>query len=195
MKKFLSSFLLFALVTLSVLSGGCGETQKETQEDRNAKEVNALRKGAVNGSSIAQMSLAQLYTAGNKGVDIDPSASLFWLRKVAAKGNPDVQYIVGISFYVGEGVSKNQEEGLYWINKAAQQGNREAMEFLNKTPHGIISDTPSNPIIWGYVFSGAVFYDIFGAYGWVATVAVLIAIAAAPIGIPAILLFLWYFIA
>ena len=190
MKKFLSSFLLLALITLSVLSGGCGETQ----EDRNAKEVNAIRKGAANGSSMAQTALAQLYAVGGKGVDIDPSASLFWLRKVAAKGDPDAQYTVGISFYVGEGVSKNQEEGLYWINKAAQQGNRKALEFLDKTSHGFISDMPSNPIIWGYVFSGAVFYDIIGAYGWLVTVAVLVAIVAAPIGIPAIALFLWYFI-
>ena len=189
MKKFLSSFLLFALITLSVLSGGC-----ETEKERNAREVKELRKGAVSGSSMAQISLAGVYASGSKGIDINPSASVFWLRRVAQKGQADAQYSVGMAFYTGEGVSKNEEEGFYWINQAAKQEHYGAENFLRRTPHGKITETPSNPKIWGYVFSSALFGDLYDAYSWLFIIGVLAALGTGPIGIMAFIIFILHFI-
>ena len=186
-KKSWSSYLLFALIVMSFLSGGC-----ESESAKNAREVKELRKGAVNGSSMAQTQLASVYALGSNGIEINPSAALFWLRKVAVKGNADAQFAVGIAFYSGEGVGRNEDEGLYWINQAAQQGHSQAKSFLERTSHRVVYAS-SNPRIWGYLFSNAIFGDMSDGYGWLFWIAFTVAIGSGPIGIPAFFLWVIYF--
>ena len=189
-ERFSKFFLLLALISLVVLTGGC-----ETESQKNSKEVKRLREGAVNGSSAAQIALAGVYTTGQKGIEINPSAAVFWFRKVAVKGQADVQYTVGMHYYTGEGVSKDEEEGLYWINQAAKQGHSQAKDFLKKTPHDeTIIEASSNPKNWGYVFSSALYADLWDAYGWMFLIGVFAAICTGPVGIVAFIGFILYFI-
>ena len=49
----------------------------------------------------------------------------------AEQGHADVQYLLGLSYFFGEGVTKDYAEAVKWFRKAAQQGNQEAKKALN----------------------------------------------------------------
>ena len=169
MKKFSSTFLVLAFMALAILSGGCSG-----KSDRFAEDVKSLRISAANGNSQAQARLAQVYELALYGIDGNMAASLHWLRKVAEKGDPKPQYLTGMIYYRGEGVNKDESEGLYWINQAAQQGYEDAINFLNKTPHGLIKTSSSNPFNWGYYLSSAVLGDLWDSSKWIFILGILL---------------------
>ena len=53
-----------------------------------------------------------------------------WWEKAAAQGYADAQYCLGLSYSIGEGVSKNPAEAVKWWSKAAEQDQADAEYFL-----------------------------------------------------------------
>ena len=49
---------------------------------------------------------------------------------LAAQGNADAQYGLGLLYFKGEGVPKNDALAVKWFRKAADQGNADAQSFL-----------------------------------------------------------------
>ncbi|ACP20940.1 hypothetical protein Aasi_1627 [Candidatus Amoebophilus asiaticus 5a2] len=49
----------------------------------------------------------------------------------AKKGHNKAQYELGLLFFKGEGVSKNNQKAMKWLRRASKQGNREAKEKLH----------------------------------------------------------------
>ena len=45
-----------------------------------------------------------------------------WLRRAADQGLADAQFILGLMYYQGEGVAKDEQEAAAWIRRAADQG-------------------------------------------------------------------------
>ena len=52
------------------------------------------------------------------------------LRKAAEQGDAKAQYNLGIAYYNGEGVAKDQVEAVKWWRKAAEQGDAQAQLYL-----------------------------------------------------------------
>ena len=193
MKRTLRAFLLFALVTVSVLSGGCGKSQ----EDIDKEYVKELRTTAVKGSGLARSDaryeLASLYFHGERHLDKNPAAAVHWLRRQAEDGDAFSQFEIGTAYYYGNGIGKNEKEGLYWISQAAQRGNSNAKNLLNSVSRNEIPTVSSNPFNWGYRFSSAFWGDIADSYGtWILIGIIMILTGvASPIGLGIIIYVLY----
>jgi SH3-like domain-containing protein len=48
-------------------------------------------------------------------------------QKLAAEGNADAQYALGVAYFTGEGVSRDLNDSMKWFEKAANSGNVQAM--------------------------------------------------------------------
>ncbi|MCB5248471.1 MAG: tetratricopeptide repeat protein, partial [Candidatus Cloacimonadales bacterium] len=48
----------------------------------------------------------------------------------AENGDMEAQYILGLSYYRGEGVEKNSKQAVYWYEKAANLGDADAQYNL-----------------------------------------------------------------
>lgn len=113
------------------------------------KSVKWFAKAAEKGHLASQLELANLYISGD-GVDMDISEAIKWYGKAAEQGNaearkhceelkgiekefkaaqkgdPEAQFNLGVSYYTGEGIGKNNEEAFKWTLKAAKQDVPEA---------------------------------------------------------------------
>ncbi len=58
------------------------------------------------------------------------------LRVQADKGNPEAQYNLGTSYYVGVGIAKNYAEAVKWLTKSAEQGYAKAESGLGTMYYG-----------------------------------------------------------
>ena len=48
--------------------------------------------------------------------------NLIW-RQLAAEGNADAQYALGVVYFKGEGVSRDLNDSMKWFEQAANSGN------------------------------------------------------------------------
>ena len=60
----------------------------------------------------------------------DYTEAVKWWRKAAEQGNTDAQYSLGVCYFFGHGVTKDEAEAVKWLRKAAGLGHREAGEML-----------------------------------------------------------------
>lgn len=67
--------------------------------------------------------------------------------KLAEKGSPEAQYLLGYLVYYGQGVARDKEQGSKWIQMAADAGYRPAIEGHVMIKHGL---TPDNKCETGY---------------------------------------------
>jgi TPR repeat protein len=57
----------------------------------------------------------------------------FLHRQAAAdQGHSGAQYLLGLCYYYGEGVTKDHAEAKKWLSKSAAQGNKDAKVALKK---------------------------------------------------------------
>ena len=61
--------------------------------------------------------------------------AVYWFRKSANQGFDDAQYILGLCYHDGEGVTQNTQQAVYWLRKAAEQGHEGAKEALDIINH------------------------------------------------------------
>src|SRR6266516_3310926 len=52
------------------------------------------------------------------------------IRELKADGSPRSNFLLGVMFLNGKGVTADKEEAIRWIRKAAERGEAEAQEFL-----------------------------------------------------------------
>ena len=71
------------------------------------------------------MDLGEQYL--NKG-DVERAVSCF--KKSAEFGNAKAQRMLGVCYYVGEGIREDKQEAVKWYRLAADQGNAEAQRRL-----------------------------------------------------------------
>ena len=48
------------------------------------------------------------------------------LIKQADEGDAEAQFLLGLAFYDGNGISQNYNKAYYWFQKAVKQGNNDA---------------------------------------------------------------------
>jgi TPR repeat protein len=84
-----------------------------------------------------------LYFKG-KGVPLDYTKAMFWLRSAADRNDSYAQYNLGWAYESGEGVPKDRQEAIKWYGKAADQGNQLASARL--------ADLNAANSFWGILF-------------------------------------------
>ena len=52
------------------------------------------------------------------------------LHQSADQGNAEAQYQLGLIYYYGRGIAKNQDLAIAWLHKAAGQGNEQAVALV-----------------------------------------------------------------
>ena len=55
-----------------------------------------------------------------------------WIRLAANQGNAGAQFNLGVAYYKGQGVTRDDREAVKWFRIAAQQGDQDAQQFLFK---------------------------------------------------------------
>ncbi|QYF88385.1 SEL1-like repeat protein [Brevundimonas sp. PAMC22021] len=101
------------------------ETYARAVEQLDANDpagVETLRAAANLGNPSAQLHLAGLYQAGERGVDIDLAESRRWARRAAEGGDPKGMHAYAMYLYDGVGGGQNRSEALKWLTRGAELG-------------------------------------------------------------------------
>jgi len=109
--------------------------EKAEREEREAKE-------AAERAALAEKKAREAKEAAEKKAREEKEAAEK-LRKAAEQGNVEAQYILGNSYFTGQGEIQNYTKAAEWFNKAAEQEHKEAQFILGRwyfTGHGITQD-------------------------------------------------------
>lgn len=86
---------------------------------------------ALNGDADCQVAMACCYG----GLNVFPkneAAVMWWYGKAAEQGDARAQHRVGLMYYLGKGVVRDEEQARYWLRQAAAQGHAGALDSLQK---------------------------------------------------------------
>ncbi len=98
---------------------------------------------ARQGNDKARLELAKLLD-GKKLLEDEPDVmnaekeyhtkrhAILYFKELAEKGYPAAQGILGMKYYLGDGVRKSTAKGISWLKKAAEQGQVEAQKQLGE---------------------------------------------------------------
>lgn len=110
-------------------AGKLGEVYKKgLGVEKNYDEAIKWYHKAVESSEIGEtiMNLAEVYELAGRHQD-----SVRWYREAAEKiGNSYAQYKLGLMYWCGTGVPKDETAAIAWVRKAAEQGNSKAQDCL-----------------------------------------------------------------
>lgn len=106
-----------------------GMTYQLGGDDVKAEESKAmlwLSRSAEQGynPAIAAYGLA-LYKAGQR------SQSMYWIKVAATNGDARSQYLLGVEYWTGDVVKKDDQAALYFLKKAGDQGLKPAQDSYN----------------------------------------------------------------
>ena len=59
---------------------------------------------------------------------IDYDKSFYWYKKAADQGEAIAQKNLGLLYYYGEGITRNEAQAKYWFEKACTNGNQEGCD-------------------------------------------------------------------
>lgn len=100
-------------------ASGSGSERSPRQLAADYKEAASwYRKAADQGSTAAQIKLADLYRDG-RGVTRDMAQAVVWYRKAADQGDSGAQGTLGLLYSVGMGVAQDYVEAYYWLDIAS----------------------------------------------------------------------------
>lgn len=105
---------------------GLGYQFGEGMEKNNILAKKWFKKAAEQGYDKAQVKLAKML------LDEGDPAFLDWARKAAEQENAEGQTMLGIAYYQGLNVSKDQATGLMWLNQACDQNDKKACQYLDE---------------------------------------------------------------
>ena len=88
-------------------------------------EISRLRPKALQGDFEAQYQLGKCLSS------IDWTEAVTWYQKAAQQGHPDAQCELGLCYYLGRGLSEDQELAHHWWEQAALQGHPRAQYNLS----------------------------------------------------------------
>lgn len=113
---------LILLLSLLMIQGYCpGLLAQQIASEKQQNNTEAFRKalqGAQAGNVFSMDEVAARYRAGN-GTPIDYAQAMYWYKKVAEKGFPEAQYMLGTMYYFGDGVPVDKKTAFDWFYKAA----------------------------------------------------------------------------
>ena len=105
------------------------EGTKHTDYEEAAKWYGfAARKGGFQ----AKFALGKLFDSGKLGKGEVKERGIHYFRELAEEGYPTAQSILGMKYFLGDGVEKNMTEAVKWLKKAAAQGQEDAKRQLDK---------------------------------------------------------------
>lgn len=92
-----------------------------------------IKEAAETGDAEAQLITGNLLYNGY-GCDQSASEAFKWWQKAAEQNDPDAEYNVAGSYYLGEkmGVHKDLKKAKYWYERAASHGKEEALEKIRE---------------------------------------------------------------
>ncbi|MEG0342305.1 MAG: tetratricopeptide repeat protein [Acinetobacter sp.] len=76
--------------------------------------------------------LGSEYFSEDAGERQDDTEAFKWFSKAANMGHAKSQYFIGLMYYFGEGVEKNESQGVSWLKKSAQLGFIEAQKLIDE---------------------------------------------------------------
>ncbi|MCX8965992.1 sel1 repeat family protein [Erwinia psidii] len=113
---------LILLLSLLMVQGYCpGLMAQPIASEKQQNNTEAFRealKDAEAGDVFSMDQVAARYRAGN-GTSIDYGKAMYWYRKVAEKGFPEAQYMLGTMYYFGDGTPVDKKVAFDWFYKAA----------------------------------------------------------------------------
>ncbi len=92
--------------------------------------IKKLKKSCEQKEAEACMLLAEIYTEGRFGLT-DPESALNHYEKAADLGLKEAECHLGMMYWKGETVQKDDDKALEWIKKAAAHGDAECNRFLS----------------------------------------------------------------
>jgi len=92
------------------------------------------QKAAAQGNFKAQMELGKIFDSEKVDIADSKQQGIKWYRKLAEKGFPTAQCILGAKYLWGDGVEQDKSEAAKWLKKAAAQGYEEAEIYLSQIP-------------------------------------------------------------
>lgn len=81
-------------------------------------------------SAFAQYSLAVHYLRNKKDAPQNEAEGMRLLRLASGQGYANAQYVLGYSYFKGQGIAQNKMEGLRLLRLAIEQGHATAQHFL-----------------------------------------------------------------
>jgi TPR repeat protein len=72
------------------------------------------------------------YFSDDAGERQDDQEAFKWFSKAAELGHAQSQYIVGLMYYFGEGIPKDESKGVQLIKQSAQNGFEEARKVIDE---------------------------------------------------------------
>ena len=117
----LKKFLLFIFLCFALSSYG-NECEKDFSErnNHNPPKPSLIR-------TIKDLRLKLI-----NEIKTIPKPSYAFNEFKAKRGDSHAQYNLGLRYYLGEGVKKDDEEAIYWAEKSANQGHPPAQYFLGR---------------------------------------------------------------
>ncbi|MCT7461342.1 sel1 repeat family protein [Aliarcobacter cryaerophilus] len=90
------------------------------------KAVDLFLQSANQGYTKAQLKLGTMHQSGLAGVDESYAKAAYWLQKAADKGDSEAQNLLGVMYWNGRGVNKNQETAIELFEKSCKRGHQQA---------------------------------------------------------------------
>ena len=82
--------------------------------------------------SLFELGLNYLKGNDSLGIYMNKEKGIALIRRSAEQGYVKAQYVLGFSYYFGEGVLQDYTQAVYWWRKAAEQGHAAAQYYLGR---------------------------------------------------------------
>ncbi|MBL1293273.1 MAG: sel1 repeat family protein [Thiotrichales bacterium] len=123
-------YLIFGLLLLVNSANADIEEGLEAYLSENYKQAFIkLKKPALQGHSLAQMLLGDIYFSG-QGALQDYLEAAKWYRKAAQQDQIEAQFKLGSMYDIGQGVIQDFKEAIKWYRKSGEQGYSESQQVL-----------------------------------------------------------------
>jgi uncharacterized protein len=103
------------------------------------KALDFFEKAAAQGHERAKEYIPRIYFAlgldyfsEEASVTQDDQEAFKWFSKAAELGHPEAQYLVGLMYYFGEGIAKDEAKGSILIRQSAQNGFEQAQRIIDE---------------------------------------------------------------
>eukprot|EP00122_Pirum_gemmata_P020638 Pgem_evm1s19285 len=92
--------------------------------------LSVLQTAATNGMSFANTLIGEMYVKGTGSIDVNVTKGVEYFEKAEKAGDMSGVHNLGLLYYNGEMVTKNEEKALAYFRKAAESGNIMSMGML-----------------------------------------------------------------
>lgn len=116
------------------VSSQCGMGDYYSEDDQGHRDyAEALRwykLAAYHGNDRAIFEMGKLYSMRSPDIPYTQGEALRWFRNLAERGFPTAQCILGMKYWLGDGVESSLSEAAKWLEQAAKQRHETAIRHL-----------------------------------------------------------------